>query len=74
MIAQEGTHQAQPVGEGVTFNNISVVFEVDDAVSASSTIESPLSSKQTVPGCSWIFKESLASHRSFHQIDRQRVI
>lgn len=37
MIAQEEIDQARPVGEVVTFNSISVMSEVDDAVSASST-------------------------------------
>jgi hypothetical protein len=33
------------VGEGVSLNSISMMFEVDDTVSASSTIESPSSSE-----------------------------
>jgi hypothetical protein len=70
MIAQEGVDGPQPVGEGVAFNGISVMLEVDDAVSASSTIESPSSSKQTAPGCSLGFEESLTSHRLIRRIDR----
>lgn len=53
-MAQEGIDQAHPVGEGVSFNRISVMFEVDVAVRASSTMSPPSSSKQTALGCSSI--------------------
>jgi len=73
-MAQEEIDQAQVEGEGMTSNSIPVMFEVDNAVSASSTIESPSSSKQTAPGCSSVFEESLASHRSFRRIHRSVVV
>jgi hypothetical protein len=58
VIAQGGIDQVQPVGEDVTLECTSVMFEVDNAASASSTIKSPSSTKQTAPGCSSVFEES----------------